>query len=45
MREGFRFIGIEQEAEYIAVARARIARAYEESALIWEQQREATSNG
>lgn len=36
MREGFRFVGIEQDAEYAEVARARIARAYEESALIWE---------
>lgn len=45
MWDGFRFIGIEQMAEYVDVARARIARAYEESALIWEQQREATSNG
>jgi hypothetical protein len=25
MREGFRFIGIEREAEYVAIARARIA--------------------
>lgn len=27
MREGFRFIGIEREAEYVAIARARIAQA------------------
>jgi DNA modification methylase len=33
MLEGFQFIGIEREAEYAAIARARIAAAQPEASL------------
>jgi site-specific DNA-methyltransferase (adenine-specific) len=33
VKEGFRFVGIEREAEYLAIARARIAHAQGETGL------------
>jgi len=38
MREGFRFVGIEREAEYVTVARARIERELEASAMLWSDE-------
>jgi site-specific DNA-methyltransferase (adenine-specific) len=32
MLEGFRFVGIEREAEYVAIAQARIGKAADERA-------------
>lgn len=39
MLEGFRFIGFEREADYIAIALARIEHAYRQA----EEQREAAA--